>query len=139
MLNVAPVSTKNLSFVNLPVRKIKRASAGKCMAVAVVCPGIAAEAVKAQRFFSLPARCKVLHTCRPLHSSNCDNCTHHSWGFEDFKNLGWKGGDFSNRHHWPSCSPTSPQQEPGSYCRDLWQLQQWGHGRGECPTRRPQL
>jgi hypothetical protein len=87
MLNVAPVSTKYLSSVNSPVRKIKRASAGKCMAVAVVCPGIAAEAVKARRLSSLPTRCKVLHTCRPLRCSNCDNCTHHCWGFDNLKIL----------------------------------------------------
>jgi hypothetical protein len=39
MLNVAPVSTKNLSFVNLSVRKIKQASTEKCMAVAVASAG----------------------------------------------------------------------------------------------------
>jgi hypothetical protein len=27
------------------------------------------------------------------------------------KNLGWKGGDFLNGHSWPSCRPSSPQQE----------------------------
>ncbi len=42
MLSVALVSTKNLSFVNLSVRKIKPSSAGKCMVVAVACTGIAA-------------------------------------------------------------------------------------------------
>jgi hypothetical protein len=42
MFNVAPVSAKNLSFVKSSVRKIKPSSAGKCMAVAVACKGIAA-------------------------------------------------------------------------------------------------
>ncbi len=37
MLNVAPVSTKNLSFVNSFGRKLKAASAGKCIGVAVAC------------------------------------------------------------------------------------------------------
>jgi hypothetical protein len=37
MLNVAPVSTKYLSFVNLSVKKIRPALAGKCIAVAVAC------------------------------------------------------------------------------------------------------
>jgi hypothetical protein len=37
MLNVAPVSTKYLSFVNSSVKKIRPALAGKCIAVAVAC------------------------------------------------------------------------------------------------------
>jgi hypothetical protein len=41
MVNVAPISTKYLSLVNSSVRKINLAFAGKCMAVAVVCAGIA--------------------------------------------------------------------------------------------------
>jgi hypothetical protein len=48
-------------------------NAGKCFDVAVACAGIAAESVKARRLFSFLTRCKVLHTCRPLHcSNNCD-------------------------------------------------------------------
>jgi hypothetical protein len=43
MLKVAPLSTKYQSFVNLSVRKINPAIAGKCMAVAVACVGMAAE------------------------------------------------------------------------------------------------
>jgi hypothetical protein len=43
MLNVAPVSTKYLSFVNSSVKKINPALAGKCMAVVVACVGLAAE------------------------------------------------------------------------------------------------
>jgi hypothetical protein len=39
MLNVALLSTKYLSLVNSSVRKINPVSAGKCMAVAVVCAG----------------------------------------------------------------------------------------------------
>jgi hypothetical protein len=40
VLSVAPVSTKYLSFVNFSVKKLKKmrpASAGKCVAVAVAC------------------------------------------------------------------------------------------------------
>ncbi len=43
MLKVAPVSTKYLSLVNLSVKKIKPAFAGKCIAMAVACVGKAAE------------------------------------------------------------------------------------------------
>jgi hypothetical protein len=82
-LNVAPVRTKNISFVNLSVGKIKPVSAGKCMVVAVACAGIATEPVKARRLFRFPTSCKVLHTCWPLHGSNCDTCTRHCQGFEN--------------------------------------------------------
>jgi hypothetical protein len=37
MLNVAPVPTKYLSFVNSSIRKMRPAFAGKCMAVEVAC------------------------------------------------------------------------------------------------------
>ncbi len=83
MLNVAPVSTKNLSFINSSVRKIKPVSAGKCMEVAVACAGFAAKLVKARQLFSFPTSCKVLHTCGLLHGSNCDTCTCHCRGFEN--------------------------------------------------------
>ncbi len=43
MLKVAPVSNKNLSFVNSSVKKIKPVCAGKCIAVAVACVGKAAK------------------------------------------------------------------------------------------------
>jgi hypothetical protein len=43
MLNVAPVSTKYLSLVNSAVKKINPALAGKGIAVAVACVGLAAE------------------------------------------------------------------------------------------------
>jgi hypothetical protein len=41
LLNVAPMSTKYLSLVNLSVRKISPAFPGKGMAVAVACAGVA--------------------------------------------------------------------------------------------------
>ncbi len=77
------------------------------MAVALACAGIAAESVKAQRLFSFPTRHKVLQTCRSLHCSNCDTCTRHCQGFENWINLGWKGVDFLNRHCFPlvACVP----------------------------------
>ncbi len=68
MLNVAPVTTKYLSLDNLSARKINPAFAGKYMTVG--CAGIAAEPVKARQLFGFLTRCKVLHTCRPLHCSN---------------------------------------------------------------------
>jgi hypothetical protein len=43
LLNVAPASTKYLSFVNSSVKKINPAMAGKCIAVAVACVWLAAE------------------------------------------------------------------------------------------------
>jgi hypothetical protein len=46
ILNIAPVSTKYLSFVNLSVRKTRPAFAGKCMAVAVACAEFAAKPVR---------------------------------------------------------------------------------------------
>jgi hypothetical protein len=42
ILNVAPVSTKYLLFVNSSIRKMRPAFAGKCMAVAVACVDSAA-------------------------------------------------------------------------------------------------
>jgi hypothetical protein len=45
MHKVAPVSTKYLSLVSSSVREINPALAGKCMAMAVACVGMAAEKV----------------------------------------------------------------------------------------------
>jgi hypothetical protein len=49
MLKVAPASTKYLSLVSSSVRKISPALAGKCIAVAVACAGLAAEPKVVQR------------------------------------------------------------------------------------------
>ncbi len=46
ILNVAPVSAKYLSFVNLSVKKMRPAFAGKCMAVAVACVDSATKPVR---------------------------------------------------------------------------------------------
>jgi hypothetical protein len=43
MLKVAPVSTRYLSLVNSSDRKINPALAGKCIAMAVACVGMAAK------------------------------------------------------------------------------------------------
>jgi hypothetical protein len=51
-LKVAPVSTKYLSLVNLSVRKISPALAGRCIAVAVACAGMAVEPEGVRRQFS---------------------------------------------------------------------------------------
>jgi hypothetical protein len=47
------------------VRKINSASAGKCMAVAMACAGVAAKQVKVWHLFSFPTRHKASHTCGP--------------------------------------------------------------------------
>jgi hypothetical protein len=49
MLKVAPVSTKYLSLVSSSVRQISPALAGKCIAVAVACVGLATEPKVVQR------------------------------------------------------------------------------------------
>jgi hypothetical protein len=59
MLKVAPVSTKNLSLVNSSVRKISPAVAGKCIAMAVACAGMAAVPEKVRRHFSFPRKYRV--------------------------------------------------------------------------------
>jgi hypothetical protein len=59
MLRVAPVSTKYLSLVNLSVRKMRPASAGKRMALAVACADTAAEPVEARQHFSFPTNALV--------------------------------------------------------------------------------
>jgi hypothetical protein len=68
MLKVTPVSTKNLSLVNSSVRKISPALAGKCIAVAVACAGIAAEPEKVWRHFSFLRKYRVqyVHLCALL-------------------------------------------------------------------------
>ncbi len=62
MLKVAPVSTKYLS-VNSSVKKIKPAFAGKCIAVAVVCVGKAAEPKEVRRQASFPTKNRAKCTC----------------------------------------------------------------------------
>jgi hypothetical protein len=89
MLNVAPVSTKNLSFVILLVRKIKPALAGKCMAVA--CVGTSTEVVKARQLFSFPTSHKGEHSCWPLCHNNYGTYTCH-WGVEKMKEI-LRGGE----------------------------------------------
>jgi hypothetical protein len=80
MLKVAPVSTKNLSLVNSSVSKISPALAGKCIAVAVACAGMAAEPEKIQRHFSFPKKYKVQYTCVLCWSNSCETCTRHWQG-----------------------------------------------------------
>ena len=63
VLNVAPVSTKYLSFVNSFVRKMRPAFAGKCMAVAVACVEFATKQVRVWRHFSFPNRSRGKCTC----------------------------------------------------------------------------
>jgi hypothetical protein len=63
MLKVAAVSTKYLSLVNLSVRKIKPAIAGKCIAVAVACVGKAVEPKGVRRRISFPTKNRAECTC----------------------------------------------------------------------------
>jgi hypothetical protein len=70
MLKVAPVSTKYLSFVSSSVRKMSPALAGKCIAMAVACAGLATEPKMVQRQTSFPTKHRVEHTCEPFCRSN---------------------------------------------------------------------
>jgi hypothetical protein len=94
MLKVAPVSTKNLSSVSPSVRKISPALAGKCIAVAVACVGLAAEMKMVRRQSSFPTKHRVIHTCEPYGHNNYEIYTRHCQAFERNKNQGGKGGDF---------------------------------------------
>ncbi len=82
MLSVAPVSTKYLSFVNLSVRKINPALAGKGIAVAVACVGLAAKLKVARRQASFLTKHRVEPTCEPYGRNNCEICTRHCQGLE---------------------------------------------------------
>jgi hypothetical protein len=93
MLKVAPVSTKYLSLVNSAVRKISPALAGKCIAVAVTCVGMAVELKGVLWQFSFPTKHRVKNTCEPCWCINC-----HCHGFEKNRSQGGKGGSFWNGH-----------------------------------------
>jgi hypothetical protein len=82
MLNVAPVSTKYLSRVNSSVKKMSPAFAGKCMALAVACAGVAAELVRVRRLFSFPTKHRVKYTCEPCGRSSCEIYTPFCQGCE---------------------------------------------------------
>ncbi len=103
MLSVPPVSTKYLSFVNSYVRKINPALAGKCIAMAVACVGLAAEPKMVQRQASFQTKHRAEHTCEPYGHNNCEVCICHCQGFERNKSLGWKGGDFWSGNYRSVC------------------------------------
>jgi hypothetical protein len=88
MLRVAPVSTKYLSFVNLSVRKINPAFAGKCIVMAVACVELAAELKVVRRHASFPTNNRADRTCKPYGRNNCGIYTRQCQGFERNKNLG---------------------------------------------------
>jgi hypothetical protein len=92
MLKVAPVSTKYLSFVSSSIRKMSPALAGKCIAVAVACAGLAAEPKMVRRQTSFPTKHRVEHTCDPCWGNNYEICTCHCQGSERNGNLGGRGG-----------------------------------------------
>jgi hypothetical protein len=93
-LNVAPVSTKYLSWVNLSVRKMSPAFAEKCMAVAVACVDVAAKPVRVRRLFSFLTKHRVKCTCETCGHSSCEIYTHHCQGFETNRSQGGKEGNF---------------------------------------------
>jgi hypothetical protein len=107
MLSVAPVSTKYLSFVNLSVRKINPAFAGKCIDMAVACVGLAAELKGARRQASFPSKHRAKQTCEPYGRNNCEICSCHCQGFGRNKNPGGKGGKFCSGHYCSFCHLSS--------------------------------
>jgi hypothetical protein len=109
------VSTKNLSLVNSSVRKISPALAGKCIAVAVACAGMAAEPEKVRQHFSFPKKYRVQYTCVLCWSNNCETCTRHWQGSEKRGKQGGKPDGFWNRRCRSFCRSSSRQWEPGSY------------------------
>ncbi len=112
MLSVVPISTKYLSFVNSPVRNINLAFAGKFIAVAVACVGLAAEPKVARQQASFPTKYR---TCEPYGRNNCEICTRHCQGFERNKSLGGKGCDFWSERYYFLCRLSSCCYEQGSY------------------------
>jgi hypothetical protein len=88
MLKVAPVSTKYLSFVNSSNRKINLALAGKCIAVAVACVGMATKLEVAWRLISFLTKHRAKRTCEPCGRSRCEIYKCHCQGFEMNRNQG---------------------------------------------------
>ncbi len=97
ILNVARVSTKYLSLVNLFVRKMRPAFAGKCTAVAVAFAEFAAEPVRVLRHFSFPTKSRGKCSCVFCCHKSCETCTCHCPGFEKITNQSQKEDDFWNR------------------------------------------
>ncbi len=93
MLKVAPVSTKYLSFVSSSVMKMSPALAGRCIALAVACAGLA-ENGSAHKH-------RVEHTCEPCWRDNYEICTRHCQGSERNGNLGGRGADFWSGRYRP--------------------------------------
>jgi hypothetical protein len=116
MLKVAPVSAKNLSLVNSSVRKISPALAGKCIAVAVACAGMATEPEKVRLHFSFLRKYRVQYTCVLCWSNNCETCTRH-WQCSEKRG---KQGDFWNGRCRSFCRSSSRQWEQGSYFCESW-------------------
>jgi hypothetical protein len=121
MLKVAPVSTKYLSFVSSSLRKMSPASAGKCIAVAVACAGLAAEPKMVWRQTSFSTKDRVEHTCEHCWCNNYEIGTCHCQGSERNGNLGRKGGDFWSGCYRPICRLSSRCWEQGSYFTESWQ------------------
>ncbi len=94
ILKVAPVSTKYLSFVYSSVKKIRPTLAGKCIAVAVACAGVAAEPKVVRWLISFPTKHRAKRTCEPYGRSSCEIYRCYCQGFETNKNWGRKGATF---------------------------------------------
>jgi hypothetical protein len=120
MLQVAPVLTKYLSIVSSSVRKMSPALAGKCIAVAMACAGLAAEPKMVRRQTSFPTKHRVQYTCEPYGLSNCEICTRHCQGSEMNGNLGGRRGNFWSGRYRPVCRLSSRCWEQGSYFAESW-------------------
>jgi hypothetical protein len=110
MLKVAPVSTKYLSLVSSSVRKISPALAGKCLAIAVACDGVAAGLGRVLQQLSFLTKHRAKHTCEPCWRSNCEIYT-----IGKNRNQGGRWGGFWNGCCHSFCCPTSCYEELCSY------------------------
>jgi Ni/Co efflux regulator RcnB len=102
-------------------RKISPALAGKFIAVAVACAGLAAKLKVVQQQTSFPTKHRVEHTCEPCWRSNYEICTHHCQGSGRNRNLAGKGRDFWSGRHCSVCRLSSCRWEQGSYFAESWQ------------------
>jgi hypothetical protein len=94
ILNVVPVSTKYLLFINSSVKKMRPAFAGKCMAVAVACAIFVTELVRVWQRFSFQTRNTGKCTCVLCCHRNCETCTCHCPGFGKKRSRSRKKDDF---------------------------------------------
>ncbi len=137
MLSVASVSTKYLSFINSSVKTIKPAFAGKCIAVAVACVGLAAEpkwfgsklVFQPSTGRNAPVSLMGVIIVKYIHA-----IARVLKGIKVWQ----EGGDFWGGRCHSFCCLSSRRQERGSYFAVLRRLRLQGRGRPEHPTGRLQ-